>query len=36
LEADPAWRVLRWDVGHDAMIIAPDAVVDLLLETADG
>jgi pimeloyl-ACP methyl ester carboxylesterase len=36
LEADPAWRVLRWDVGHDAMIISPDAVVDLLLETADG
>jgi pimeloyl-ACP methyl ester carboxylesterase len=30
LEADPAWTVLRWEVGHDAMILAPGDVVELI------
>ena len=32
-EQDPAWTAIRWDVGHSTMIIVPEDVVSLLLDT---
>jgi pimeloyl-ACP methyl ester carboxylesterase len=34
LADDPAWRTLSWDIGHNMMIIDPERVVGLLVETA--
>lgn len=35
-DADPGWEVLRWDVGHDSMILVPDEVIGVLEGIAAG